>query len=40
MFVECGGYDYKSTKTEENQEQDFVSEEKLKNVWYKSCLEA
>jgi len=20
MFVECGGYDYKGTKTEENQE--------------------
>ena len=31
---------YKGTKTEENQEQDFVSKEKLRNVWCKSCLEA
>jgi len=40
MFVECGGCNYKSTKTEENQEQDFVSGEKLRNVWCKNCLEA
>jgi len=38
-FVECGGYNYKGTKTEENQEQGFVSGERLKNVWCENCLE-
>ena len=38
-FVECGGCNYKGTKIEKNQEQDFVSREKLRNIQYKSCLE-
>ena len=39
IFVECGGYNYKDTKIEENQEQSFISGERLKNVWCKSYLE-
>jgi len=31
-FVECGGCNYKGTKTEENQEYGFVSGERLKNI--------
>jgi len=31
-FVECGGYEYKGTKTEENQEQGFISGKQLKNL--------
>ena len=38
-FVEYSGCNYKGTKTEENQGQDFVSREKLRNVWYENCLE-
>ena len=38
-FVEYSRCDYKGTKTEKNQEQDFVSGEKLRNIQYKSCLE-
>ena len=33
-FVECGGYEYKDTKMQENQGQGFVSGEQLKNIWY------
>ena len=32
MFAECGGYNYKGTKTQKNQGQEFVSEEYLRNV--------
>jgi len=32
MFVEYRECDYKDTKIEENQEQDFVSREKLRNI--------
>ena len=39
-FVECSGCNYKDTKTKKNQEQSFISGEKLKNVWYESYLEA
>ena len=37
IFVECGGCNYKGTKTKENQGQGFVSGERLKNIWYESC---
>ena len=39
MSVKYREYDYKGTKTKENQKQNFVSGEKLKNIQYKSCLE-
>jgi len=32
IFVEYGRYNYKGTKTEKNQEQGFISRERLKNV--------
>ena len=31
-FVECGGCNYKGTKTKENQGQGFISRERLKNI--------
>ena len=40
MFVECEGYNYKDTKTQENQGQEFVSKEYLRNVQCSSCLKA
>jgi len=39
-LVEYSEYDYKGTKTEENQGQSFVSGERLGNVWYKHCIKA
>jgi len=39
-FVECGGYEYKGTKIQENQGQGFVSGEQLKNIWCSQYLEA
>ena len=38
-FVKYSRCNYKGTKTEKNQEQDFVSGEKLKNIWCENCLE-
>jgi len=38
-FVECGGYNYKGTKTHKNWEQGFISGKHLRNVWCSSCLE-
>jgi len=40
MFVECEGYEYKGTKTEENQGQEFISRKQLRNLWCRNCLEA
>jgi len=40
MFVECGRCKYKSTRTEENQGQGFISGKQLRNLWCGSCLEA
>jgi len=40
MFVECGGCEYKGTKTEENREQGFISGKQLRNLWCINCLEA
>jgi len=40
IFVECGGYSYKGTKTHKNQGQGFISGEHLRNVWCSRCLEA
>ena len=40
MFVEYRECDYKDTKIEENQEQNFISREKLRNIQCKGCLEA
>jgi len=40
MFVECEGYNSKSTKIYENQKQGFISGEYLRNIWSSSCLEA
>jgi len=39
-LVECRGCDYKGTKTQENQEQGFLSKEQLCNMWCGSCKEA
>ena len=39
-FVECRGCEYKSTKTEENQEQGFISGKQLRNLQCRNCLEA
>ena len=39
-FVECRGYDYKGTKTQENQGQGFLSKEQLCNMWCGGCKEA
>jgi len=38
--VECGGCNYKDTKTYKNQGQGFIPGEQLRNVWYDSCLKA
>ena len=38
-FVKCRGCNYKGTKIHENWEQEFISGEHLRNVWYSSCLE-
>ena len=38
IFVECGGYEYKDTKTEENQEQGFLTGKQLRNLWCGRCL--
>ena len=40
IFVEYKGYNYKDTKIQENQGQEFVLEEHLRNVWCSSCLKA
>jgi len=40
MFVECEGCEYKGTKTEENQGQEFISRKQLRNLWRGNCLEA
>jgi len=39
-FVECGGCNYKGTKTYKNQGQGFVSGKQLRNMWCSSCLKA
>jgi len=39
-FVECRGYDYKGTKTQENQGQGFLSKKQLSHMWYEGCREA
>ena len=39
-FVECGGCNYKGTKTYKNQGQGFVSGKQLRNIWCSSCLKA
>jgi len=39
-FVECRGYDYKGTRTQENQGQGFLSKKQLLHMWYESCREA
>jgi len=38
--VECGEYDYKGKKMQENQGQGFISGEQLKNIWCSNCLRA
>ena len=40
IYVEYSGCDYKSTKTEVNQRQGFISREWLRNIWCKSYLKA
>ena len=39
-FMECRGYDYKETKTEENREQGFLQKKQLCNMWCGRCKEA
>jgi len=39
-FVEYRECEYKSTKTEENQGQGFISGKQLRNLWCGNCLEA
>ena len=39
-FVECRGCDYKGTKTQENQEQGFLSKRQLLHIWCENCKEA
>ena len=39
-FVEYRGYNYKGTKTEENQGQGFLGKMQLCNMWCGSCKEA
>ena len=39
IFVEYGGCNYKNTKIHENQRQEFISGEYLRNVQCSSCLE-
>jgi len=39
-FIEYKKYDYRGTKIEKNQEQEFISEEQLKNVQCERCLTA
>ena len=40
MFVEYERYEYKGTKTEENQKQGFISGKQLRNLWCGNCLKA
>jgi len=40
VTVKCRGYEYKGTRTEENQGQEFISRKQLRNLWCRSCLEA
>ena len=40
MFVEYRGCNYKDTKMQENQEQEFILGEHLRNVWHSSYLRA
>jgi len=37
--VECGEYEYKGTKTEENRGQEFLTGKQLRNLWCRRCLE-
>jgi len=39
-LMECRGYDYKGTKTQENQGQGFLSKRQLLHMWCESCREA
>jgi len=39
-FVECGGCNYKGTKTYKNQGQGFIPGEQLRNVWCSSFFKA
>ena len=39
-FVECRGCNYKGTKTQENQGQEFLSKRQLLHMWCESCREA
>jgi len=39
-FVECNEYDYKGTKTQENQGQGFLSKKQLCNMWCGNYKEA
>ena len=38
-FVECRGCNYKGTKIEENQEQEFLGKVQICNMWCGSCKE-
>jgi len=38
-FVECQGYNYKGTKTQENHRQGFLSKRQLLHMWCEGCRE-
>jgi len=38
-FVECRGYNYKGTKTQENRGQGFLSKRQLLHMWCENCKE-
>jgi len=39
-LIECRGYDYKGTKTQENKEQGSLSKGQWYNMWCGRCKEA
>jgi len=38
--VDCGGYKDKGVQTYKNQEQEFLLEKQVRNIWYSLCQEA
>ena len=38
--MDCGGYKDKGVQTYKNQEQEFLLEKQVRNIWYSLCQEA
>jgi len=40
IYMDCGGYKDKGVQTYKNQEQEFLLEKQVRNIWYSLCQEA